>query len=90
MSNRYSAFCHENGIIHEMTPPYSPQSNGIAERKNRTLSDLVNAMLEQQDYLRNGGIRLTTREQNLERCSSLTLASAFFAAGTKGPFSPGS
>ena len=27
-------------------PPYSPQSNGVAERKNRTLSDLVNAMLD--------------------------------------------
>jgi hypothetical protein len=35
----------EHGIIHERTPPFSPQSNGIAERKNRTLIDLVNAML---------------------------------------------
>jgi hypothetical protein len=26
--------------------PYSPESNGIAERKNRILTDLVNAMLE--------------------------------------------
>jgi hypothetical protein len=33
-------------IIHERMPPYSLQSNGIAERKNRTLTDLVNAMLE--------------------------------------------
>jgi transposase InsO family protein len=36
----------EHGIIHERTPPYSPQSNGVAERKNHTLTDLVNAMLE--------------------------------------------
>jgi len=35
----------ENGIIHERTPPYSLQSNGVAERKNRTLIDLMNAML---------------------------------------------
>ena len=34
-----------HGIIHEVTPPYAPQSNGIVERKNRTLLDMVNAML---------------------------------------------
>jgi transposase InsO family protein len=45
-SNEFSKFCAEHGIIHERTPPYSPQSNSIAERKNRTLTELVNAMLE--------------------------------------------
>jgi hypothetical protein len=39
-------FCVERDIIHERTLPDSPQYNGVAERKNRTLSDLVNAMLE--------------------------------------------
>ena len=29
----------------EMTVSYSPQSNGIAERKNRTLIEMVNSML---------------------------------------------
>lgn len=33
------------GIVHETTPPYSPASNGVAERKNRTLINLTNAML---------------------------------------------
>ena len=45
-SNVFDEFCQEHGIIHERTPPYSPQSNGVAERKNRTLTDLVNAMLD--------------------------------------------
>ena len=45
-SNVFDEFCEEHGIIHERTPPYSPQSNGVAERKNRTLTDLVNAMLD--------------------------------------------
>jgi hypothetical protein len=45
-SNTFDTFCEEHGIVHERTPPYSPQSNGITERKNRTLTDLVNAMLE--------------------------------------------
>ena len=44
-SNVFDEFCVEHGIVHERTPPFSPQSNGIAERKNRTLTELVNAML---------------------------------------------
>jgi transposase InsO family protein len=45
-SNAFDEFCVEHRIVHERTPPYSPQSNGIAERKNRTLTELVNAMLD--------------------------------------------
>src|SRR6185312_4806123 len=45
-SNLFTLFCEEHDIIHERTPPYSPQSNGVAERKNRTLTDLVNARLD--------------------------------------------
>jgi transposase InsO family protein len=45
-SNNFSEFYVVHGIIHERTPTYSPQSNGIAERKNHTLTDLVNTMLE--------------------------------------------
>ena len=33
------------GAVHETTAPYSPSSNGVAERKNRTLINLTNAML---------------------------------------------
>jgi transposase InsO family protein len=42
----FDDFCTEHDIFHERTPPYSPESNGIAERKNRTLTNLVNAMLD--------------------------------------------
>jgi hypothetical protein len=45
-SNEFSEFCAKHGIIHERTPPYSSESNGIAERKNHTLTNLVDAMLE--------------------------------------------
>jgi transposase InsO family protein len=44
-SSEFTKFCMEHGIIHERTPSYSPQSNGIAKRKNRTLTELVNVML---------------------------------------------
>ena len=36
----------EAGIKHEITVPYSPQSNGVAERLNRTLLNMVRAMLK--------------------------------------------
>lgn len=32
-------------MIHQTSAPYTPQQNGLAERKNRTLVDMVNAML---------------------------------------------
>ncbi|GKB11399.1 zinc finger, CCHC-type containing protein [Tanacetum coccineum] len=32
-------------IIHETTAPYTPQQNGISERKNRVLKEMVNSML---------------------------------------------
>ena len=48
-SHEFDLSYSENGIIHEQMPPYSPQSNGVAERKNRALMDLVNAMLGTSD-----------------------------------------
>ncbi|GKD15603.1 retrovirus-related pol polyprotein from transposon TNT 1-94, partial [Tanacetum coccineum] len=49
----------KHGIRHEFTAPYSPQQNGIAEKKNRTLKEMVNAMLKsfglsQDIYAKNG------------------------------------
>jgi len=38
-------WCSEKGIDVQMTAPYSPSQNGIAERMNRTLVELARAMM---------------------------------------------
>ena len=41
----FSDFCAQYGIVHQTTTPYTPQQNGVAERKNRTLKEMINSML---------------------------------------------
>jgi len=38
-------FFHCSGIRHELTPPYSHESNSIPERYNRTIQTMMRAML---------------------------------------------
>ena len=44
-SNEFFQFCKENGIRRHLTSPYTPQQNGVAERKNHTLFDMVRSMM---------------------------------------------
>src|SRR5688500_18286665 len=37
----------EEGIKHEFSSPYTPQQNGVVERKNRTLLDMARIMLDE-------------------------------------------
>ena len=41
----FGDLCSLLGIIHQTTAPYTPQQNGVAERKNRTLKEMMNALL---------------------------------------------
>ena len=45
LSNSFKDFLSQNGIQHQLTVAYTPQQNGVAERMNRTLLDLVRSML---------------------------------------------
>jgi transposase InsO family protein len=37
------------GIVSQLTPPETPQWNGVSERRNRTLLDMVRSMMSQAD-----------------------------------------
>ena len=41
MSDPFNDFLKENGIIHQLIMSYTPQQNGVVERRNRTLLDMV-------------------------------------------------
>lgn len=40
-SQRFNKFCDEEGLKHQLTVAYSPQQNGVAERKNRTVMEMA-------------------------------------------------
>lgn len=48
-SNEFKKYCEEHGIQHEVTFPYTPQHNGVAERKNRTIMDMARSMLKARE-----------------------------------------
>lgn len=46
MSNEFDLLCNESGMFHQLTTAYSPQQNGVAERKNRTVVEGARCMLK--------------------------------------------
>nr|GEZ06786.1 hypothetical protein [Tanacetum cinerariifolium] len=47
MSQEFLDHLRDHGIIAHRTPPYMPQMNGVSERINRTLLDMVRSMMSQ-------------------------------------------
>lgn len=49
ISNVFNDFCVDAGIKRNLTTAYTPQQNGIVERKNRTIMNMVRSMLSCKD-----------------------------------------
>ncbi|GJS54432.1 zinc finger, CCHC-type containing protein [Tanacetum coccineum] len=45
-SNEFTQYCKENGIARQLTAPYSPQQNGVVERRNRTIMSMTRCMMK--------------------------------------------
>jgi transposase InsO family protein len=46
-NSQIEGFLEEEGIKHEFSSTYTPQKNGVVERKNRTLLDMTRTMLNE-------------------------------------------
>ncbi|GKA50384.1 retrovirus-related pol polyprotein from transposon TNT 1-94, partial [Tanacetum coccineum] len=46
LSKEFNKFCEDNEIRRFLTAPYFPQQNGVVERKNRTILNMVRSMLK--------------------------------------------
>nr|GFB11385.1 hypothetical protein [Tanacetum cinerariifolium] len=47
MSQEFLDHLKDHGIIAHRTPPYTPHHNGVSERRNKTLLDMVRSMMSQ-------------------------------------------
>ncbi|KAJ4820349.1 polyprotein [Rhynchospora pubera] len=48
-SNEFKQFCEKEGVLQQLTTPYTPEQNGVAERKNRTVVELARSMLKSKN-----------------------------------------
>jgi transposase InsO family protein len=54
-STECTEFCEENGVRHFTTAPYTPQQNGVVERRNQTIVEMVRCMLKAMAVLGRSG-----------------------------------
>ena len=59
-NTRVEELCDELDIGHQFSPKYTPQSNSIVEKKNRTLIDMARFMLKEYNVSHFFGPRLST------------------------------
>jgi transposase InsO family protein len=46
-NSHFETFCHDLGLEHQFLSPYMSRQNGVVERKNRTLCEMVRTMLDE-------------------------------------------
>jgi hypothetical protein len=74
VSHDFADFCESEGIIHEVIPPYTPQQNGSAERRNRTIMNMVRCMLKGKNLPKElWGEAVSTATYTLNMCPTKRL-----------------
>ena len=45
-SMEFAAYCADQGMVRHHTAPYSPQQNGVVERRNQTVVGMARSMMK--------------------------------------------
>ena len=73
-STAFKTFLKSNGIVHQTTIPRTPEQNGLSERKNRSLVEMVRSMLSDSKLAQNFWAEaLVTAVYVQNRCSTHVL-----------------
>ncbi|TYK19521.1 Retrovirus-related Pol polyprotein from transposon TNT 1-94 [Cucumis melo var. makuwa] len=48
VSAEFDKFCEDSGIKHQLTAPYTPQQNGVSEKRNRYIMQMTRCMLHEK------------------------------------------
>jgi len=84
LSNLFKGFCEQKGIERQLTIPNTPQQNGVAERKNHTLLDMVRSMMAQANLdMSYWGDALLTAAYVLNRMPSKSVSSTPYELWTQ-------
>ena len=50
VSNEFLNFCKTHGIKKQFIVQYTPQQNGVTERKNKTIMEMAHNMMESKQF----------------------------------------
>jgi transposase InsO family protein len=48
MAVEFAAYCADEGVTRHFSAPYTPQQNGVVERRNQTVVAMARALLKQR------------------------------------------
>ena len=83
LSDQFRELCDEKGISRQLTTPATPQQNGVAERRNRTLLEMVRSMMAQANlHITYWGDALLTATYVLNRVPSKSVSTTPFELWT--------
>ncbi|GJZ47034.1 retrotransposon protein, putative, ty1-copia subclass [Tanacetum coccineum] len=57
ISQEFKDYLKDCGIVQQLTPPYTPQHNGMSERRNRTLLDMALVKRDTPDKLQQRSVK---------------------------------